>query len=138
MTERCSTAFCGSYIAVHNGECLQSSMAWQGVYARFAKWRDEGILEAVFQALSTEVDIKKPEHSFYQHPSPRECKRWEKAEDTTIGRFRSGLTTKICAIVDDLGNLVVFLLSPGNNRDSTHAIEVLRKVQIEGSNVLGG
>jgi len=39
--------------------------------------------------------------------------------------------------VDGLGNPVVFLLSPGNDHDSTHAVEVLRKVQIEGSNVLG-
>jgi len=39
--------------------------------------------------------------------------------------------------VDGLSNLVVFLLSPGNNHDFTHAVEVLRKVQIEGSNVLG-
>jgi len=32
---------------------------------------------------------------------------------------------------------VVFLLSPGNDHDSTHAVEVLKKVQIGGSNVLG-
>lgn len=29
---------------------------------------------------------------------------------------------------------MVFLLSPGNDHDATHAIEVLRKTQIEGSN----
>jgi len=39
--------------------------------------------------------------------------------------------------MDGLGNPVVFLLSPGNNHDSTHAVEALRKVQIEGSSVLG-
>jgi len=32
---------------------------------------------------------------------------------------------------------VVFLLSPGSDHDSTHAVEVLRKNQIEGSSVLG-
>ncbi len=31
---------------------------WQSVYARFAKWRDEGTLEAIFQALSTDADME--------------------------------------------------------------------------------
>jgi len=61
----------------------------------------------------------------------------KKSEVKAIGRSRGGLTTKIHAIVDGLGNPVVFLLSSGNDHDSTHAVEVLRKVQIEGSNVLG-
>jgi len=59
-----------------------------------------------------------------------------KTEDKAIGRPRGGLATKIHAIVDGLGNSVVFLLSPGNDHDSTHAVEVLKKVQIGGSNVL--
>ena len=40
-------------------------------------------------------------------------------------------------MVDGLGNPVQFLLSPGNDHDSTHAIEILRKVDIAGRNVLG-
>jgi len=32
---------------------------------------------------------------------------------------------------------VEFFLSPGNDHDSTHAIELLKRVEIEGSNVLG-
>jgi transposase len=47
------------------------------------------------------------------------------------------LNTKIHAVVDGLGNPVEFFLSPGNDHDSTHAIELLDKVEIEGSNVLG-
>jgi len=47
------------------------------------------------------------------------------------------LNTKIHAIVDGLGNPVEFLLSPGSDHDSTHAIEILDKVDIEGSNILG-
>jgi len=47
------------------------------------------------------------------------------------------LNTKIHAVVDGLGNPVEFLLSPGSDHDATHAIEILDRVDITGSNVLG-
>lgn len=47
------------------------------------------------------------------------------------------MNTKLHAIVDGVGNPVEFLLSPGNDADSTHAIELLKKVDIAGSNILG-
>ena len=31
---------------------------WQSVYARFAKWRDDGTLETVFHALAEDADTK--------------------------------------------------------------------------------
>ena len=31
---------------------------WQSVYARFAKWRDEGIWEKIFTALSQDADME--------------------------------------------------------------------------------
>jgi transposase len=39
--------------------------------------------------------------------------------------------------VDGLGNPVAFLLSPGNDHDSTHAIELLSMTELSESNVLG-
>lgn len=39
--------------------------------------------------------------------------------------------------MDGLGNPVVFLLSPGNENDSTHAIELMSMTDIAGSNLLG-
>jgi len=31
---------------------------WQTVYSRFAKWRDTGVLEKVFQALASNADME--------------------------------------------------------------------------------
>ena len=39
--------------------------------------------------------------------------------------------------MDGLGNPVEFLLSPGNDHDSSHAIALLSKTELSGSNVLG-
>ena len=60
----------------------------------------------------------------------------EKTADKAVGRTRGGLNTKLHAIVDGLGNPVVFMLSAGNDHDSVHAVELLEKVEINGSNVL--
>ncbi len=60
----------------------------------------------------------------------------EKTESKAVGRSRGGLNTKLHTIVDGLGNPVEFLLSPGNDHDSTHAIELLEKVDLAGSDVL--
>lgn len=32
--------------------------SWQSVYARFAKWRDDGTLERIFHALSADADME--------------------------------------------------------------------------------
>ena len=61
----------------------------------------------------------------------------KKTGNKAVGRTKGGLNTKIHAIVDGLGNPVAFLLSPGNDNDSIHAIELMDKTDIEGSNLLG-
>ena len=39
-------------------ELPESYGPWQSVYARFAKWRDDGTLEGVFHALSEAADME--------------------------------------------------------------------------------
>ena len=61
----------------------------------------------------------------------------KKAEDKAVGHTKGGLNTKLHALVDGLGNPVAFLLSPGNDNDSAHAIELMSMTDIAGSNLLG-
>ena len=60
----------------------------------------------------------------------------KKTENKAVGRTRAGLNTKLHALVDGLGNPVEFLLSAGNDHDSIHAVELLKKIDITGSNIL--
>ena len=78
----------------------------------------------------------KPELGLYLHQGSRKCQRRGKTTDKAVGRTRGGLNTKLHAIVDGLGNPVAFMLSAGNDHDSVHAVELLKKVEISGSNVL--
>ena len=61
----------------------------------------------------------------------------KKAENKAVGISKGGRNTKLHAAVDGLGNPIAFLLSPGNDHDSRHAIPLLEKIHIGGSNVLG-
>ena len=50
----------------------------------------------------------------------------KKSGNKAVGISRGGRNTKIHALVDGLGNPLAFMLSSGNDHDSTHAIALLR------------
>ncbi len=60
----------------------------------------------------------------------------KKTANKAIGRTKGGWNTKLHAIVDGLGNPVTFLLSAGNDYDSTHAIPLMEQIEIRGSRIL--
>ncbi len=53
-----------------------------------------------------------------------------------IGRSRGGLTTKIHAIVDTLGNPLRFELTGGKSHDCVTGYEMLKSMELTGTNVL--
>ena len=61
----------------------------------------------------------------------------KKTENKAVGISKGGRNTKIHALVDGLGNPMAFMLSPGNEHDSVHAIPLLKQIDIKGSNILG-
>ena len=109
---------------------------WQSVYARFAKWRDDGTLEAVFHALSDDADMEALSVDSTCVKVHESANGGEKTADKAVGRTKGGWNTKLHAVVDGLGNPVEFLLSAGNDHDSVHAVELLEKLSISGSAVL--
>ena len=106
---------------------------WQSVYARFAKWRDDGTLEAVFRALSSDADMENLSLDSTYIKVHESANGGGKTADKAIGRTRGGLNTKLHTIVDGLGNPMEFLLSAGTDHDSIHAIEILGSVHIRAS-----
>ena len=117
-------------------ELPESYGPWQSVYARFAKWRDDGTLEGVFHALSEAADMENLSMDSTCVKVHESANGGKKTADKAVGRTRCGLNTKIHAVVDGLGNPLEFLLSAGNDHDSVHAVELLEKVKISGSHVL--
>ena len=109
---------------------------WQSVYARFAKWRDDGTLEAIFRALSADADMENLSLDSTCIKVHESANGGGKTADKAVGRTRGGFNTKLHTIVDGLGNPVEFMLSAGNDHDSVHAVELLKKEEISGSNVL--
>jgi len=80
------------------------------IHTRFSRWSKTGVWERVFQALCCEADneyaaIDATIVRAHQHSAGAKASC---AEDEDIGRSRGGLSTKIHAVVDALGNPISF------------------------------
>ncbi len=110
---------------------------WQSVYARFAKWCNDGIWEEIFTVLSQDADMENLSIDSTCVKVHESSNGGEKTENKAVGRTKGSLNTKVHAIVDGLENPVAFLLSLGNDNDSTHAVDLMDKTDITGSNLFG-
>src|ERR687898_3024991 len=92
---------------------------WNSVFQRFRRWVKGGVFERVFGCVSDEPDF---EYALIDGTIVTAHQKASGARGGTqnqaIGRSRGGLTTKIVALVDALGNLVRFVLLPGQRHDS--------------------
>jgi transposase len=94
---------------------------WFTVYTRFWRWAHKGVWEGCSR-FYPRIQIS------HMLPSMRRWsgsinmeKNWRKrgTQNQAIGKSRRGLTTKIAVIADALGNLVRFVLLPGQHHDIT-------------------
>ena len=94
---------------------------WQTVYSRFRKWKDMGVFEEIFQALSIDADFENISIDSTSCKVHQSANGGKKTEDKAVGMSRGGRNTKVHALVDGLGNPLAFVLSSGADHDSTHA-----------------
>lgn len=88
---------------------------WKNVHRRLRRWCESGVIERIFRYLATDHDneymmIDSTIVRTHQHSTGALKKR---GTDQAIGRSRGGLTTKIHAICDVLGNPVELGITPG-------------------------
>ncbi|WP_177218119.1 IS5 family transposase [Paenibacillus algorifonticola] len=116
--------------------------SWKTAYSRFCKWRDSGLLIAIFQALHIEPDfenlsIDSTSIKAHQHSAGGKKNADGHEVNQHIGVSRGGKTTKLHTVVDGLGHPLAFLLTGGQVYDSVPAIELLQELDITGSHILG-
>jgi transposase len=98
---------------------------WNSVFQRFRRWAKGGAFDRIFQVLSEDADF---EYVIIDGTIVRVHQHGTGARGgaQAIGRSRGGLTTKIVAVVDALGNLVRFVLLPGQRHDSVGVAPLLK------------
>ena len=101
------------------------------------KWRDDGTWEKAFSEMNQDADTENLSMDSTCVKVHQSANGVGKTEKKAVRHTRSGLDTKIHAITEGLRNPVAVLLSPGNDTDSTHAVEIMKLTDIAGSNMLG-
>ena len=89
---------------------------WMSVYTRFRDWAKAGVWKRLFDAVSDDPDMECV-MVHRQGPPPRTGRK-RGTQNQAIGRSKGGMTTKILALTDALGNLVRFVLLPGQRFDT--------------------
>lgn len=90
---------------------------WNTVFTRYRYWVKDDIFKRIFDAVLDDPDI---EYAMIDGTIVKIHRHGQGAEGGTqsqaIGKSKGGLTTKIVALTDALGNLVRFVLLPATVR----------------------
>lgn len=100
---------------------------WKNIHRRFSRWAKRGVWDAIFCHVAADADneyamIDSTVVRAHQHSAGA---RKDDGEDQAIGRSRGGLSTKIHALADALGNPVGFHLTGGEAHDLEGADHLL-------------
>src|SRR5438128_228126 len=104
---------------------------WNIVYQRFNRWAKSGVFERIFKQLASDHDNEYVMIDATIARASTQRRSAKKNGAQAIGRSRGGLTTKIHAIVDALGNPVELVLTSGQAHDLTCAEPLLEAVHPE-------
>ena len=92
---------------------------WNTVFKRYRDWVKADVFARLFEACSDDAGhgIRHGRRHHRQGPPPRTGRK-RGTQSQAIGRSKGGMTTKILALTDALGNLVRFVLLPGHRFDT--------------------
>ena len=91
---------------------------WISVYTRFRDCVKADVWKRLFDAVSDEPDMEYAMVDAHRQGPPPLTGRKRGTQSQAIGRSKGGMTTKILALTDALGNLVRFVLLPGQRFDT--------------------
>jgi transposase len=81
---------------------------WNSVFKRFRRWVQRGAFERIFKLLSADADFEyvMVDGALVRVPRHGQGRHKKGTENQSIGKSRGGLTAKMLALADALGNLV--------------------------------
>lgn len=104
---------------------------WDTVYHRFNEWSKKGVWKRLFEVVQDPdlewLFVDSTTVRAHQHAAGMNTG----GEDQDLGRSVGGFTTKLHMAVDSLANPVAMHLSPGQDHDSKHALEVIGNLRPE-------
>ncbi|MBO0942257.1 IS5 family transposase [Acidovorax temperans] len=105
---------------------------WNTVFKRFRDWVKADVFQRLFDAVSEQPDM---EYAMVDATIVKVHRHGQGAKGgpsgQAIGHSRGGMTTKILALTDALGNLVKFVLMPGQRHDTKGVKELIADVRFE-------
>ncbi|QGZ33672.1 IS5 family transposase [Stappia indica] len=103
---------------------------WSTAFRRFSDWRKADVFKRIFDALSDEPDM---EYAMIDATIVKVHRHGQGAkggpQSQAIGRSKGGMTTKVLALTDGLGNLVRFRLMPGHRFDTVGVAPLIDGVE---------
>jgi transposase len=99
---------------------------WNSVFKRFNMWSRKGIWNKLFDYCAEDPDL---EYVMIDTTIVRAhacAAGYGKQEAEGLGRSHGGFTTKIHAKVDALGNILKFIVTPGQRSDITQAEKLIK------------
>ncbi|MGL4296684.1 MAG: IS5 family transposase [Aestuariivirga sp.] len=106
---------------------------WNSAYVRFRDWVRADVFQRLFDACSDEPDM---EYAMVDATIVKVHRHGQGAkggpQSQAIGQSKGGWTTKILALTDALGNLVRFVLLPGQRYDTVGVAPLIAGIEFGG------
>ncbi|MDZ5648044.1 IS5 family transposase [Nitrospirillum sp. BR 11828] len=106
---------------------------WNTIFKRYRDWVKADVFIRLFEACSDEPDM---EYAMVDATIVKVHRHGQGAkggpQSQAIGRSKGGMTTKILALTDALGNLVRFVLLPGHRFDTVGVAPLIQDLEFGG------